>query len=125
MKRNKRGRIKKLAGMSSDGFILNSLCDVCCLWYGSYISGSSPGGGGFLLLMLYLLLALLIQLFSLPFTLLVGPLSHLHCVFSDSPLCSLIFLVLWCSMFTVVFIVFLFLFCLSYLFNFSFHPKKS
>ena len=87
---------------------LNSLCDGFCLWYGSYISSSSSGGGGFLLLVLYLLLALLLQLFSLLVTLLVGPLSHLHCVFSDGPLCSLIFLVLWCSMFTVVFVVFFF-----------------
>ena len=37
----------------------------------------------------------------------VGPLSNLHCVFSDSPLCSLIYLVLWFSMFTVVFVFFL------------------
>ena len=55
---------------------------------------AAHGGGGFLLLVPYLLLALLLQLFSLFFTLLVGPLSHLYCVFSDGPLYSLIFLIL-------------------------------
>ena len=44
--------------------------------------------------------------------------------FFGGPLCSLIFLVFWCSMFTMVFVVFIFLFCLSYLFNFSYHIKK-
>ena len=85
---------------------------------------SSLRGGEFLLLVLYLLLALLLQFFSLFVTLLVSPLSHLHCVFFDGPLYFLIFLVLWCSMFTMVLVVFISLFCLSYLFNFSFHPIK-
>ena len=81
--------------------------------------------GGFLLLVLYLqlvlylLLALLLQFFSLFVTLLVGPLSHLY----GGPICSLIFLVLWCSM-TVVLFIFLFLLCLSYLFIPNPHWKK-
>ena len=57
-------------------------------------------------------------------SLLVGLLYNLHCVFSDGPLCSLIFLVLLCYMFTVVFVAFLFPLMLLYLFNFSFHPEK-
>ena len=62
--------------------------------------------------------------FFLFVTLLVGSLSHLHCVYSNGPLCFLIFLVLWFSMFTVVLVVFLFLLLFLYIFNFSFHPKK-
>ena len=87
---------------------------VWCLLFlvGSYISGSSSGGDGFLLLVLYLLLTLLLQLFSLFVTLLVGPLSYLHCVFSGSPRYSLIFLVLSCSMFTMMLFISVFLFCL-------------
>ena len=76
------------------------------------VAGSSLGGGGFLLLVLYLLFALLLQLFSLLIMLLVGLLSHLHCVFSHGPLCSLVFLVLWCSVYSDVY--YFFYFCSVY-----------
>ena len=93
---------------------INGLCNGFCLWYGSYIFSSSSGRCGFLLLVIYLLLAMLLQFFSLLVTLLVGPWSHLHCVFSDCFLCSLIFMVLWYSMFTVVFVVFILHCCSVY-----------
>ena len=57
-------------------------------------------------------------------SLLAGLLSILHCVFSDGPICFLIFLVLRCSVFKMVFVVFLFLLVLLYLFNFSFNLRK-
>ena len=56
---------------------------VFCLCYGSCISGSSSGGGGLVLLVLYLASATLFLIISL----LVVPLSNLHYVFSDGPIC--------------------------------------
>ena len=98
------------------------MCDGFCLWYDSYryISVGISEGGGFIFSGALSVVSLANAIHFFLVSLLVGTLSNLHCVFFDGPLCYLIFLVNWCSVLTVVFVIFLFLLPLVLLFHFNF-----